>query len=165
MVLFLVSWFVGLLDGWSISRDFHKTLMEVGFHYRPHSLLVQIQIKGQFHKFVLTIFNKTGRFWYLWWSRISCRSPKYPARVCFNMLFFNILDYSSILEIKLALGPRRRLIIFTINLVYNNVKYSHCNFPEPKVMSSNCFFCLKPKDSSFTVINGKEKQLFLTSNF
>lgn len=81
------------------------------------------------------------------------------------LFFFNILNYSSILEIKLALVPRRRLIIFTINLVYNNVKNSHRNFPEPKVTSSNCFVCPRPKDSSFTVINGKKKQQFLTSNF
>lgn len=39
-------------------------------------------------------------------------------------------------------------------------------FPEPKVMSPNFFFgpaiCPKSKDSSFTIIIGKEKQQLLT---
>ena len=46
------------------------------------------------------------------------------------------------------------------------VKNAHHNFPEPKGASLNCVSCPtnspKPKESSFSVINDKEKQRILT---
>lgn len=47
----------------------------------------------------------------------------------------------------------------------NNCENSHDNFPEPKVKSSNGFFypttSPKPEDSSFTIMEDKEKQQML----
>ncbi len=46
-----------------------------------------------------------------------------------------------------------------------SAKNAHLNFPEPNVMSSNCFFCpnsQKHKNSSFIFIDDTEKQQILT---
>lgn len=47
-----------------------------------------------------------------------------------------------------------------------NVEIAHHYFPEPKVTSSDCFFCPtsspKPKESSFTIIKDKDKGQILT---
>lgn len=43
-------------------------------------------------------------------------------------------------------------------------KNYHHNFLEPKFLSSNCIFCPKPKDVSYTFRKDKEKQQFLTFN-
>ena len=57
-----------------------------------------------------------------------------------------------------------QLIILKIQSM--NCKMKCYGFPKPKVISLDCFFCPTttsiPKDSSFTVMNEKEKQQILT---
>ena len=55
---------------------------------------------------------------------------------------------------------------FTFNLTLTETLCYHHNFPDPKVTSTNGFFCpassLKPKESLFTVIGDKDRQRILT---